>query len=74
MNITSLSHCWKAGSIEIGHAVVLPSLGRSADFALASDPEGVLEGVISLALVHSATRSAVGKGTVYRTLNRRHSP
>ena len=37
--------------VEPGHAVVLGLAGAVAYFALASDPEGVLEGVMSLALV-----------------------
>ncbi len=37
--------------VEPSHAVVLALAGAVADFALASDPQRVLEGVMSLALV-----------------------
>ena len=40
--------------VEAGHAVVLALAGAVADFALAPDPEGVLERVMSLALVQAS--------------------
>ena len=54
---------------------VLALAGAVADFALASDPERILERVMSLALVQAGVGSALSvRGTVYRTLNRHHSP
>lgn len=53
---------------------MLAFAGSVADFALASNPEGVLEDVMSLALVRAGVGPALfRKGTVYRTLNRRPS-
>ena len=61
--------------VEAGHAVVLAFAGAVTDFALASDPERILERVMSLALVQAGVGSALSvRGTVYRTLNRCHSP
>ena len=61
--------------VEPSHAVVLSLAGAVADFALSPDPECVLEGVMSLALVQAGVGSALSvRGTVYRTFNRRHSP
>ena len=45
--------------VEPGHAVVLALAGEVADFALASDPEGVLERVMSLALVQAGVGPAL---------------
>jgi len=39
--------------VEASHAVVLLLTGAVADFALAPGPQGVLEGVMSLALVQA---------------------
>ena len=47
---------------EPGHAVVLALAGAVADFALASDPECVLEYVMSLALVQAGVGSALHIG------------
>ena len=61
--------------VEPSHAAVLALAGAVADFALASDPERILERVMSLALVQASVGSALSvRGTVYRTLNRHHSP
>ena len=50
--------------VEPGHAVVLALAGAVADFALASDPERVLEGVMSLALVRAGVGAALSvRGT-----------
>ena len=49
--------------VEPGHAVVLSLAGAVADFALAPDAECVLKGVMSLAIVHCATRGAVRNGS-----------
>ena len=46
---------------EPGHAVVLALAGAVADFALAPDAEGVLERVMSLALVQAGVGSAEGR-------------
>ena len=48
--------------VEAGHAVVLAFAGAVADFALASDAEGVLEGVMSLALVQAGVGPALHIG------------
>ena len=48
--------------VEPGHAVVLALAGAVADFALASDPERVLERVMSLALVQAGVGSALHIG------------
>ena len=48
--------------VEPGHAVVLALAGAVADFALASDPECVLERVMSLALVQAGVGSALHIG------------
>ena len=45
--------------VEPGHAVVLALARAVADFALASDPEGVLERVMSLALVQAGVGPAL---------------
>ena len=45
--------------VEPGHAVVLSLARAVADFALASDPECVLERVMSLALVQAGVGSAL---------------
>ena len=45
--------------VEYGHAVVLRLAGSVADFVLVSDPEGVLERVMSLALVQAGVGSAL---------------
>ena len=61
--------------VEPCHAAVLALAGAVADFALAPDAERVLERVMSIALVQAGVGSALSvRGTVYRTLNRRHSP
>jgi hypothetical protein len=39
--------------VETGHAVVLSLSGAIADFALASDPQSVFQGVMGLALVQA---------------------
>ena len=48
--------------VEPGHAVVLALDRAVADFALASDPERVLERVMSLALVQAGVGSALHIG------------
>ncbi len=48
--------------VESGHAVVLAFAGAVADFAPASYPQRILEGVACLALV----QAGVGSGTTYR--------
>ena len=48
--------------VEPGHAVVLALAGAVADFALAPDPERVLERVMSLALVQAGVGSALHIG------------
>jgi len=45
--------------VELGHAVVLALAGAVTDFALASDPERVLERVMSLALVQAGVCPAL---------------
>ena len=45
--------------VENGHAVLLTFAGPVADFALASNPEGVLEDVMSLALVRAGISPAL---------------
>ena len=47
--------------VEPGHAVVLALARAVADFALASDPEGVLEGMMRLPLV----QSELGRAAAY---------
>ena len=48
--------------VEPGHAVVLALARAVADFALASDPERVLERVMSLALVQAGVGPALHIG------------
>ena len=48
--------------VEPSHAVVLALAGAVADFALASDPERVLEGVMSLTLVQAGVGPALHIG------------
>ena len=48
--------------VEPGHAVVLGLAGAVADFALAPDPERVLERVMSLALVQAGVGPALHIG------------
>ena len=48
--------------VEPGHAAVLALVRAVADFALASDPERVLERVMSLALVQAGVGSALHIG------------
>ena len=48
--------------VEPGHAVVLALAGAVADFALAPDPERVLERVMSLALVQAGVDPALHIG------------
>ena len=48
--------------VEPGHAVVLALAGVVADFALASDLDGLLEGVVCLALVQAGVGSALHIG------------
>ena len=48
--------------VEPGHAVVLALARAVADFALAPDPERVLEGVMSLTLVQAGVGSALHIG------------
>ena len=48
--------------VESSHAVVLALAGAVADFALASDPQRVLEGGVCLALVQASVGSALHIG------------
>ena len=48
--------------VESGHAVVLALARAVTDFALASDPQCVLEGVVCLALVQAGVGSALHIG------------
>ena len=48
--------------VEPSHAVVLALAGAVADFALASGPQRVLEGVVRLALVQTGTGPALHIG------------
>ena len=48
--------------VEAGHAVMLALAGEVADFALAPDAEGVLEGVMSPALVEAGVGSVLHIG------------
>ena len=53
--------------VEPSHAVVLALAGSVADFALASDPQRVLEGVVCLALVQAGVGSALHIGRMHAT-------
>ena len=48
--------------VQPGHAEVLPLAGSVADFALATDPEGILQGVMGLTLVQADLGTALHVG------------
>ena len=57
--------------VQPGHAVVLGLAGAVAEFALSPDVEGVLEGVMTLALVQAGVGPALHIGVEHQSTMKR---